>query len=1086
MLVLLSATAEAGFDSAGSVNVAEFGTAWSLQTDKAQPVYAPAISDGKPDTSIDVSAGQVLQIVWRQPRDVAAIAVRGPSLPSPGDIEVQYWHAKWPDNGTGGWMELDDPYNGNWVTVKADALASSDVITFTFAPLGKEEIPGVEKTGFLYRRTYKVRLTFKSAANVSEMAAYTGAEWKTAEIKLEWKCSAKKLTPWTGKIEGRNARALAIRGDANQAVVKVQYSDAADRLSEDRGYVIFRAPGWNSFSVFVDDVVREGGIYVRDIDAFVSDTSKKLTYAKWKKPADAWDGTVMTQVSRLPEQTLGRAMSTMPALPPREAYIGVPNQRMEFCLSASGNIELDKRTVRCPGRDVERCPWGKFLGYVFSSGEKPAFTPTGGRETVRHLEGGYLPVIATEWKTVDVQYKQAAFVTMLVGGIGDKEDSRRGDEPVLLLSRTNMTNTSSVEQTAYLWMEMSVKAPMTITSDGTLLLDKPTDGEIRAGLTPVRGKFDVHGRGELSVLPDYVPDTPGSPDSGIGETAKPRQVVRYSVKLAPGESHTIEFNVPAVELLDNAEMAALAASKYDERHREVVDYWEKRFASGMDYEVPDPVLNNLFKANLWHVLITTDKDPETSLLQHYAGTVKYVNYANEACMVARSLEMRGEHKEARSILEPFLASQSTQVFPGNFKSKDGVFHAAFPYPDRDPYTALGYNMNHGWVLWGLAEHYKWTGDATDLQKMAPSLVKACDWITRERQATKVLNPDGTKPVEWGLAPAGQLEDVSEFLYYYSTNAYYYVGMRTAVEALARIQHPQASRIHKDAEAYKADILASIREATATAPVVKLRDGTWAPYVPPRAYVNTHLKEGWIREGLYPALHLLDGEVFKQGDLPVTWLLEDLEDNIFLSKESGYPVVDMKAEFFDFGGFNKQPNLLANCVANLRRDEVPQFLRVLFNTCAASYYRDTVCFAEWVRKFGQGGGPVYKTPDETKFCNYLRNMLVFEEGDTLKLAMGVPGEWMTDGKTVRIARAATFFGPMDMKITSHAAQGFVTASLSLPARNPAAHTLLRLRHPDGKKMRKVTVNGKPWKQFSPAKNLITLPADVKSAEVVAYF
>ncbi len=403
-------------------------------------------------------------------------------------------------------------------------------------------------------------------------------------------------------------------------------------------------------------------------------------------------------------------------------------------------------------------------------------------------------------------------------------------------------------------------------------------------------------------------------------------------------------------------------------------------------------------------------------------------------MVVRSLETRGLHEEARKYLQPFIEGQGKKVFPGNFKSSEGVFHAAYPYPDNDPYTALGYNMNHGWVLWGLCEHYFWTRDNADIMAILPNIISACDWIIKERQATKVLNPDGTKPIEWGLAPAGQLEDVEEFLYFYSTNAYYYAGLKTAAEVLRDIGHSEAERIGLEAKEYKKDILESIRRATAETPVVRLLDGSYIPYVPHRAYVTTHLKEGWIREGLYSSLHLLDAGIFKPNDIAVTWLLQNLEDNIFVSRESGYGIEDLESNFFDLGGFTKQPCLLSNSTAHLLRDEIPNQLRVLWNTFAASYYRDAKCFAEWVRHLGEGGGPLYKTPDEAKFCNYLRNMLVYEDGSTLRLGMGVPRNWMDDGKSIQIKRAATFFGQMDMSIKSHISQGFIKAEISLPSRN----------------------------------------------------
>lgn len=1069
-LAAFAADEPAGPTTAGDVNAAPFGTPWLVAPQGAAPGYAPAITDGLGRTSIDVPAGGALQVDWRLPRYVFKLVVKGPKLPNRADLRIQYWYCVWPDNGSGGWGKLDDPFNGKWIDAAADAAPCPGGLVYTFKPLGKDENPGIKETGFPYRFTYKVRVAPTTNASISQVEAYTEATWKTAELKLEW---AKKAAPWNGKIEARDAVILPGAKSGKSGVytrLKVKYADSPHGLSADRGQVIFRSAGWDGFSVFVDDVIREGGIYVRDIGAFVSDASKNLTYADWKRPADAWDGTIMEKAAGMPEQSLERAMKAMPVKGPADVHLGVPYMRQHFTITPSGSVTLWRKSLRSPGPDADRRPWtDEKLRYTIAAGAKG----TEERNTRRYLQDGYLPVIHTEWDRGDFHVKQSALATMLLGRIAERGDTAKGDEPLVLLDKIELTNRGSETQTAIVRLDISVNVPVSVAANGLMRLGTPSDGKARQGLTPVRGLFDINGKGHF-VSPQTKPDE--SPQ------------IRYEVDLAPGESHTVFLNIPYVELLDDKELSALESLRYDRGYEEVVAYWKRRIDREMKYQVPDAILNNLFKANLWHVLITTDKDPPTGLYEHGAATIEYANYLNETGCVARSLEMRGEHEEAFRLMEPFLVSQGLKPLVGNFKSQKGLFYAAYPDPKHDPYTAQAYNMHHGWGLWLLSEHYKWTHDKSYLKTVAPKLIAGCDWITRERQATKVLNPDGSKPVEWGLAPAGDLEDVDEFLYYYATNAYYYLGMKTAAEVLAGIKHPDATRIKKDADAYRADILASIRESMATSPVVRIKDGTYIPYVPPRAYALTHYREGWIRESLYSSLHLLDGDVVEPRSQPITWMLQELEDNIFLSKESGYGVADkdQQGKFFDFGGFCIQPNLLGNATAHLRRDEVPNFLRVFFNTCSASLYPDVMCFSESVPTYGVGGGPTYKTPDESKFIWYMRQMLVLEEGDMLKLGMGVPRAWMSDGKTVTIEKAATLFGPMNMKITSRISSGRITASLDLPFVTPPKMVVLRLRHPAGKPMRRVTVNGKQWRQFNPAKEIVVLPTGLKHAEVTAYF
>lgn len=1069
------------------VDISQFGRGWMLPSENERPVYSAHLVDGKTDESREYPAGTCLQVDWEEPRDVRTVVLKGSRLPDAGKIRVQYWYRIWPDNGGGGWMRLDDPFNGEWVDTFVDASFDGDALRLDFQPLSSEENPKAERHGFPYRRTYKIRVVLEDAASVSALETYSLAVWKTASVKLHWKPS-RGGQPFTGTVDARMAKVLSVSPSPDGVAVEVAYSHDDERLSEDRGYIIFRTGEWDTFSVYVDDVVREGQLYVRDIDAHVSDASLNLAFSDWKKPDWAWDATIMEKVGKMPEQSLERVSSTMAAKPTREMHLGVANMRQELTLSAQCNVHLFWNSLRTDGKDAQRCPWRpslQNLKYTFSTRQNPVFTEAGDRTIERHLEDGYLPVAHAAWETDGIAFRQSSLATMLMGGIADDEENRRGDEPVVLLQKWVVKNTTEMPATAYLWTEFSRKVPMQV-EDGLIRLDAASDGRVYEGLTPVRGWLDTRGKGSFEVVADCVPAEAGSEDPDMKDPAASRPVLRYTVELAPGEVHTFYFNVAYIELLDSLELAGLKSKNYDDCHDEVTGYWNAWLDRGAQYEVPEPVLNNLYKANLWHVIASTDKDPETGLYHQGAATVRYANFANETAMVSQSLEMRGEHEEAIRLLEPFLACQGVKILPGNFRSKEGLMYAAHPDPENDNYTAQGYNMHHGWALWKIAEHYKYTRDAEWLKSVADKLIAACDWVTNERKGTMFTHPDGSRPVEWGLLPAGDLEDVAEYLYFYSTNAYSYIGMALAADVLGQIGHPEADRLKKDAQDYAADIMTSVQEAVANCPVVALRDGTWIPFVPPRSHVHTHRKEGWIREGLYPSIHLLEGELLKPLDPMVGWILQDLEDNIFLSAESGYNVADVESAFFDYGGFNLQPCLCPNATAHLRRDEIPQFIRVFWNTFWASYYPDTVCFAEWVKYFGMGGGPLYKTPDECKFVQFMRNMLVFEEGDELRIGMAVPRKWMTDGKRVMLKGGATFFGKIDMEITSRVSEGKMVASLNLPGRNPAASAVLRFRHPESKPITRVTINGTAHEDFDPARDLITLPATSGAMEVIAHF
>ncbi|HVY72061.1 MAG TPA: hypothetical protein VHH73_19160, partial [Verrucomicrobiae bacterium] len=1004
-------------------NLAAFARVSTVSTHPPfQRLNAPKVAEG--DTNpVVLSPDQSLEMEWDEPRDVSRIRLHladatGISTP----LLVEWWHRVWPDNGEGGWMRLDDPFNGEWIAARGSREANGREISFHFAPLAPNEVAGIKNTGAPFRHTYKIRLSASAPVGVKRIEINSDAIERQATLRFEWNVKSKLPGKEEPRFEARNGKIIrSTNSSKNSALVTLGYADATNCLSADRGYVVFRAGETNSFSVFVDDVLREGGLFVRDIGVFVSDASRNLTFNTWSGPdGGVWrGGTVMEQVARLPEQTFESATRAMPVKPPPQIFLGVPNLRQEIALGPKGEIQLFADSLRSDGPDIARRPW-KWPGlqYRFRSGDKPSFSTPDPRQIVRHLEDGWLPVVRHDWSEGPLEYAQTAFAVPLTNDLATL-NSTNGVEPVALVTRFEIKNTSAVARTAWLWLSLDHMQPLWLAVDGTLVLHRASDDAGHPDLIPVRGRFDTHGKGELDIAILPTGENPPPPP----ETSQ--EAVRYKIELGAGESHPVDFAATYVELLDKTGLQALKHLSYDDALASATEFWRKRVASEMTLETPEPWLNNFFKANLWHVLISTDIDPATGLHEHGAATRGYQNFLNETMMVARSLEMRCEHWAAAKLIEPFLVSQGTKGLPGNFRAKTGVFHAAYP-ADPDPYTALGYNMNHGFGLWGVAEHFIWTKDMNWLRLVANRLALGCNWITAERQATQTSNPDGSRCAEWGLVPAGQLEDVEEYQYYYATDAYYHLGMRKAADALAAMMHPGSARLGRDADNFSDAIRASVAESVAVSPVVRLRDGTYVPCVPSRVHALTHLKEGWIREGLYPALHLVEGGVIPPNHPFAEWMIQDLEDNIFSSAESGYGIAGFETNFFNLGGFTLQPNLLNLAHAYLERDQISNFLRAFYNTAATSLYPDAMCFAEWAPRLGEGGGPLYKTPDECRFVQLIRQMLIMERDDTLELGLGVPRAWMASGQQVKVERAATFFGPLDLELVSRVAENRIEA------------------------------------------------------------
>ncbi len=101
------------------------------------------------------------------------------------------------------------------------------------------------------------------------------------------------------------------------------------------------------------------------------------------------------------------------------------------------------------------------------------------------------------------------------------------------------------------------------------------------------------------------------------------------------------------------------------------------------------------------------------------------------------------------------------------------------------------------------------------------------------------------------------------------------------------------------------------------------------------------------------------------------------------------------------------------------------------------------------------------------------MLVREtDGNELMLAQATPRRWLEPGKKIIVRQAPTRFGPVSMTIQSEPT-GAITAEIDAPQRSRPAALVLRIRQPDGKRMKTVVVNGGAWSDFDTAKEWVRI-------------
>jgi len=1028
--------------------------------------------------------GKEYSVIWEDARDVFRVIVRwaDPQLsPKPDAVQLQYWQSSWPGRriprdrpsgaGSSGWLDIGDWYNGRWRDPDFNLRRDGAVWTYTFNPVNAKEFRDLGDLAATYRTTLKLRLVGGSPLpNISSFEAYTDSVVQSADVAIEWGGTAKEQQTWNGsiaafngeiediapltsasavKVSGKRTWQLKVTGQTDGLRARIRYAQVKGFNSFDETVVTVRAKPL-TFSFAMSDVVRGEPVFIPDLGVLVRRADGALTYEeaerRWKVNRDK---DIYSRVFDMPEQTFPHAWGDMPQKAPHYIPLSFEGGRQHFGVDEHGEVFCDKRWIgRIPGKDSPRCLWTGEIRYRFGL---PSSMPT-----TRTIEDGDLPIIISQWERDGIHYEQTAFVVPF-DGVPEAGGGVRADDTLILLMQINLLNIGSQ------------------TSEGSLDISAETGGK-KEPLTEEQGLIFVQSGSSRRLR--MLVDTRGE-----GVLAAGGDHIAYRVSLQRGASQTVRIAVPYITLTEPAEWAQLRKMDYEAAHKAVRRYWRERIAAGAQIRTPEPMINDFYRAHACHLLINTEREVGSDRAMAKVGTFHYGVFSNEAIMMTSDLDRRGYHDVARRAYETWLHYQGTVGLPGDFSTKDGQLYGAGGYEHG------GYDQHHGWILWGLGEHYWYTRDAVWLERAAPKIVKACDWITHERQrSTQRARESEIRAIEAGLLPPGRLEDIGDWRCWLSTNVYSWWGMDNAARALADIGHPAAKRLLADAESYRDDILAAWTEAMHRSPVVKLRDGSWIPHVPPDVHRRGR-SFGWITETLEGAIHMIRCGLLEPRDPISTWIIKDFEDNLYISEQYGYDLKgdDFRRYWFSRGGISMQANLLCNPVVYWLRDEPKHFLRAYFNAFAASYFPDTRMMTEHaLPNIGDWRGDHYKSSDESNSTYWLRMMFVQERGDELWLGAAIPRYWLADGREIGVQNAATYFGPVSVRLTSHSGKGFIEMTLDPPKRNPPKKIVARFRHPDGRRIVHVEVDGKRLDDFDPVKEYVNLGQVAKPMRIVAYY
>ncbi len=547
----------------------------------------------------------------------------------------------------------------------------------------------------------------------------------------------------------------------------------------------------------------------------------------------------------------------------------------------------------------------------------------------------------------------------------------------------------------------------------------------------------------LGWSPQMSPDTPlaGLVHLKVANpAAQPRKVeVKFAVDTpaltwtldlpAKGE-HGVYVKIPFDQ---PATASKIEAAEFDQRLSEVATYWKVLVTKGMKVHTPEQLVNDAYRAWLAWNFIDVDKRGEVYEPHDGGGGFYEAVFGYSASRYCYALDLWGYPAEARQYLDSILS----------FVDPEGLLVVNYGLPDT------------GAQLWAMCRHYQMTGDADWLRKVAPTTLKMCNWIIAARKFN--MSQQAKDDLWYGLIKYRPYCDEVKAANSYHTDTYLLLGLEETAAALRGIgMTDEADRLAAEAEAYRQDILRSMDKAVITRRGMKM-----LPMFPEtRALLE---RAGYTGADYYSLIScmVLETDVLPPDDRRFRLITDLLEQKNGLSlgvcafrwpgaSESG---ID---HAYTYGYW-------MNC---LQRDEVKRVILGFYTSLAYGMSRDTYAGVETtIMSTGENAATLPHLYSGTHQLLLLRNMLLRECGDTLMLGQAIPRAWLEDGKEVRVEDAPTLFGDVGYSIKSHNGARKMTVRVDPPTKHPPKAIHVRLRHPAGKPIQAVMVDGLESKDFT---------------------
>jgi hypothetical protein len=791
--------------------------------------------------------------------------------------------------------------------------------------------------------------------------------------------------------------------------------------------------GTRGFTVTADQLFTEKSMWIPSLHVYIAAGDHASSFAEHRAQLAPWNGRrVLDQIHTEPEATYKRFASLWEDMG-NPSYVN-PQSR------GPGHIVCLTWDSAIPKFGVDRGAgvWNDYgnpdhFQFWFDFGDiSKGITRTWKGQ---HLDRG-LPVITTLFEQNGIRYEVEQFGYPLDG----PPKERSGDLKMVMLQQVRATELEGKTRQVPVTFSHRRQLPSSASdeinverSGDTAVFRDRTEGRVLLALTGLDGEF------QWNRTSDYQ---------------REMKRVNGTVFLDLPAHGTRHFIVKlASPPIGSADASTFQQLDYVRARQETLRFWSDYVNRGARFSAPEKVVNDMFNASLWHALrlprrhggsgpnVTMDL-PYSNFAYSQTGTPWPVN---QAVYVDYMLyDLRGYH----GIAAEELAAQyrNNQEDSGHVKG------------------AANWTVYTPGMLYAVAQNYLLSHDRAALDHLMPGSMKAVEWCLQQLRAAE------TKSGHTSGLVTGPLNDLTGEGVWAFNQAYMSAGLELFGRVLEEIGNPRATECKVAARRVREAIERGFGAASARSPLVQLRDHTWEPYVPCEANTPRRILEQWYPTDVDTgAVHMIRLKAIVAHSGLSDWLLNDHEDNLF----------------YKGLGIANEPVYNQQGTAYLLRDDPEAAIRTFYSYMASGFSHTVYEPVEHRWTHGQYFGP--PSTDGAWFELY-RNMLLHERDDgALVLGLATPRPWLADGKKIQIQNAPSYYGKLSMIIDSSARSGRITASVTMPDRHNPRELLVRLRHPERRRISRVTVNGRNWTDFDPNKEWVRIaePKEARYTVVALY-